>query len=249
MVLLSTICYSRWRVILALPLFILVPLCFLFIQSSHIGGLTLPTTVQRTMSFIPGDWDVDVKRSAENSNGFREDISRVYIHEYLRKSPLLGNGFTFDPKETEAYEALTHTGSASDHSYYESKAFIVSKNFHVGWISLYDAVGLIGGIAFVALSLNLIGMSGWFIFHRGADMHSSLFPIKVWLFSNFTSSCVNYFITFGSFNSSFIGMMMTSIILVHLSVIERRQTLGTVTPSPQMTLNTPGKAPELSPAN
>jgi len=125
----------------------------------------------------------------------------------------------------------------------------VSKNFHVGWISLYDAVGLIGGIAFVALSLNLIGMSGWFIFHRGADMHSSLFPIKVWLFSNFTSSCVNYFITFGSFNSSFIGMMMTSIILVHLSVIERRQTLGTVTPSPQMTLNTPGKAPELSPAN
>jgi len=248
-IILSTICYVGWRVVLMLPLFIIIPLALLFVQSSHIGGFTFPSTVQRTLSFIPGDWDLEVRQSAENSNDFRADISRVYIHEYLRKSPLIGNGFAFDPKEPEAYQDLTHIGSASDHSYYESKAFIVSKNFHVGWISLYDAVGLIGGAAFIALTLGLIGMVGRLIFQRGADIHSPLFPIKVWIFSCLVTAAVGYFVTFGSFNQSFISMAMTGIVLVHLSQIERRQPLGTVTPSPQITLNTPDKRQEFSSAH
>ena len=227
--LLGAVCYSRMRLLLMMPLLALVPLALMLIQNNHIAGLTLPDTVQRTMSFLPGEWDSDVKRSAESSNEFRADITRVYMKEYLDKSPWIGNGFAFNPRESEGYEALAHIGGSADPSYFETKAFLVSKNFHIGWISLYDAVGIIGGIAFVILNVALVGTAAYFVFKKDADMNSSLYPTKVWLFCNLFAGLVGYFTTFGAFNLALVGLCCTAIVLVHLGRLDERSALKTVT--------------------
>ena len=108
---LAAICYCRWRVLIVLPLMLLAPFALIVIQNEHPEGLTLPPTIQRSMSFLPGgNWDKDVVASAESSNGFREGITKIYTAEYLHKSPWIGNGFTFDPNEADGFEAMSKGG-------------------------------------------------------------------------------------------------------------------------------------------
>jgi hypothetical protein len=236
--LLGAICYSRWRVLLMLPLFCLAPLALIFVQSNHFENIHLPTTVQRTMSFLPGQWDPEVMDSAESSNDFRDQIKKVYIKEYLGKSPWIGNGFSFDAGEADEFDRLSHVQKSGDAtSYYETKAFLTSKNFHVGWISLYDAVGIIGSIAFIMLDLSMISLMVYFVFRKDADMKSPFYPLKVWLFCGQFASLVGYFTTFGSFSQSFVGFCNTAVLLVYLNQIEQRNTLKTVSLSPQISLS------------
>jgi MFS family permease len=236
--LISAVCYSRWRVLLILPLFALIPLAVILVQNNHIGDITLPTTVQRSLSFLPGDWDNDVKESSQSSDEFRADIKKIYEEEYLIKSPWLGNGFSFDPNEAESFDTKSRQLGQYDGGYFQTKAFIVSKNFHIGWISAYDAVGIIGSIAFVLLYINMLLMCGSLIFHRNVDMTAPLFPLKVWLFSALFSSIVGYYTTFGSFSETLVNLCGIAVILVSMKRIEQNDASRTVILSPSMSLDT-----------
>ncbi len=243
----GAVCYCRWRVLIILPLFVLVPLGMIFIQDDHPAGIKLPGSVQRTLSFLPGQWDLDVIESGESSNDFRAQIKRVYIAEYLYKSPWIGNGFSFDASEPEAYDAMAKTPGVSDPGYYTIKSFIVSKNLHVGWLSLYDAVGIIGGIAFIILNGTMIWTIGRLTFGNNMDTGSPLFPLKVFLFSNLAGGSIGFFTTFGSFSQGFIGMCACAIILVHLGRIDRGNMANIITPSPQMPKRLPRSTEVFSP--
>jgi len=229
----ATLCYTGWRILFFLPLLAIMPLAIIAIQNDHIYGVELPSTVQRSMSFLPGKWDSDIINSANASNDFRHNIKRLYLSEYFAKSPWIGNGFTFNPSEAEQLDAMTKVPGIGDSEYYITKAFIVSKNFHVGWISMYDAVGIIGAGAFINLSIFLIWASGCFIFRKNVDIKSRLFPLKVWLFCNLASGSIGYFLTFGSFSQSFIGMCSIAIALVHLERLARQDTVTEISPTPQ----------------
>ena len=142
---------------------------------------------------------------------------------------------------------MAHTRGVSDPAYFDTKAFVVSKNFHVGWISVYDAVGIIGSLAFVMLNITIVLISWLFVFGRKADMGSPLFPLKVWLFCGLTGGMIGYFTTFGNFNAAFIGMCSFAIVLVHLDRIEHRNALKVVSPSPPMPHGIPGRTEVFSP--
>lgn len=246
--LLATIAYSRWRVLAFAPLLVIVPLVLLYIQNNHPMNLTLPRTVQRAMSFIPAKWDSDVVLSAASSNDFRAEVARIYKKEYLHKSPWIGNGFSFNLKEVQGLEAESQMPGVSDSQYFFTKSFVVAKLFHVGWISLYDAVGIIGGIAFVFLNVTVVIIASWHVFHRGSDSKSPLFPLKVSLFAGTTTSFIGYFTTFGSFNDSVVGICTASIILIHLGLIEKKNTPQSVSASPQKQLNLPHRNDPFLPA-
>jgi hypothetical protein len=246
---LAAICYCRWRVLIILPALILVPFAIIFIQNEHPNGMRLPDSIQRTMSFLPGNWDPDVVISAGSSNDFRADVKRVYINEYLYKSPWIGNGFTFDARENDALDAMSKAPGVSDPEYFKIKMFLVSKNFHVGWISLYDAVGIIGSVAFVVLNLSLIWMAGRFIFQRNVDVGSQLFPVKVGLFCGSTSGLIGYFTTFGSFNQAMIGMCLNAVLLIHVIRVEQATASKIVPLPPQMSINAPRRTEIFSSLN
>lgn len=240
--LLATIAYSRWRVLAFAPLLIIVPLVLLYIQNNHPMNLTLPRTVQRAMSFIPANWDSEVILSAGASNDFRAEVARIYKKEYLHKSPWIGNGFSYNPKEVQGLEAEAQMPGVSDAQYFFTKSFVVAKLFHVGWISLYDAVGIIGSIAFVFLNATVIIIAIWHVFHRGSDPKSPLFPLKVALFTGTTTSFIGYFTTFGSFNDYIVSTCAVSIILIHLGLIEKKNAPQSVSASPQKQLNLPHRS-------
>lgn len=211
-------CYSTWRALLLVPLIVLGMFLVAQLHSNHVIQLSAAT--QRSISFIPGNWDPDVVNSTESSNEFRQKIQQVYLREDARKSPLLGNGMSYDTADFERYNYLARYSETAD-GYYGIESFVTSKMFHTGWISLYDAVGIVGFVAFLVLALSLIWVSGKMVFHREVDRRSLLFPVKVWMFSSMLPSIISYFTVFGDFKSLFPVYCYLAVLWTHLYRIEK----------------------------
>ena len=182
-------CYYSWRAIF-LPVAIVAGALILLTASSngliYLPVRQLPFITQRTLSFLPGDWDPDAVESGKSSNEFRENIQDVYVKEYLHNSPLIGNGFTIDVGQFSRWSDVRASGA--DAEYAQAKLFIEGKMFHTGWMSVYDCVGIIGSIGFVGLAFNLLRLNARFLFGPNADKRSSLFPLYVWIFCNLVTA-------------------------------------------------------------
>ena len=217
-------CYYSWRS-LVLPAAILIGAFMLLAASSnnlvYLPTNKLPSIAQRSLSFLPGDWDEDAIESAKSSDDFRKHIENVYIKEYLRKSPFFGNGFAIDKKEFDALNAAMLRGEGSkDDGYLEAQTYITGKLFHTGWISVYDCVGIIGSIGFVALAWNVIRTAAHFIFGPKADRRSPLFPLYVWIMGSALPMMISYFTVYGDFKESFMDLCIYAMVLSQLSDIE-----------------------------
>ena len=227
-------CYHSGRSFI-LPAALFLAGLILAIASSnnliYVPQRDLPLIAQRTLSFLPGDWDEEAVQSAESSNEFRTNIQLVYMKEYVTRSPFLGNGFDIDTKEfNDLSDSLRNGRPGMDPKYVEAKTYIEGKLFHTGWVSLYDAVGIIGSITFVALGWNQIRVGYHFVFGRKADRRSTLFPLYVWLLCNSVATLVLYFTVFGDFKETFMDMCVYAIILSHLLDIERNTDVPVVLP-------------------
>lgn len=213
-----TWCYSSWRTLILAPPVLLAAAVLLQVQNSHL--VSLPGAAQRTLSFLPGDWDAEATSEAESSNEFRQRIIDVYIREDAAKSPLFGNGLSYDSDEFARMNYLAKTQETADR-YYETKIYVTGKIFHTGWISLYDAVGLVGSAAFCFLALSQIWILSRSIFGSGRDRSSPLLPLKVWLVANLVSSLIGYFAVFGDVKAAFPTYCYYAIIVHHLFRLEK----------------------------
>jgi len=226
-------CYYSWRSIFLFAIPCIVMLGLVVASNDNLIHLQvdkLPLIAQRTMSFLPGDWDKEAISSAESSNEFRKNIQDLYIKEYLQKSPWFGNGFDIDTKTYKNLSDYLLRGgvSQSEASYLSTKVFIEGKLFHTGWISVYDAIGIVGSMAFIVLGWNTWSMAAHFVFRPKADRRSPLFPLYVWIFVATVSPMITFVTVFGDFKEVFMGLCINALVLSHLSDIENTSEVPTV---------------------
>ena len=230
-------CYHSERSLILPATLFLVALILAIGSSNQLISLPqsdLPLVAQRTLSFLPGKWDEDAVESAKASNEFRDNIQKIYINEYMTRSPLLGNGFDIDTKEfNELSDSLRFGSPGMDAQYVQGKAFIEGKLFHTGWVSVYDAVGFVGTVSFLILGWNQIRIGSHFVFGPKADRRSTLFPLYVWLLSNTVSTMILFFTVFGDFKETFMDMCVYGIIFSHLLDIEKNTDVPIVLPGHQ----------------
>jgi hypothetical protein len=155
----------------------------------------LPLSVQRTLSFLPGQWDPQVLATTESSNDFRHRIQTIYLNEYMHRSPLIGNGFNYNKQVLVEYDpALLYQGLISQYDFH--KGFIERKDYHIGWISLYDTVGIAGGISFIIL----FGVNSYLFFKCfKLYFNKQVPPILVWTVVQTLANFASYFAVFGAF--------------------------------------------------
>lgn len=224
--LVGTWCYYRWHSFLFVGAGITALFLLLFASTNGLIPLhenKLPLIAQRTLSFLPGDWDQEALESAASSNGFRQDIQDVYVREYMWKSPWIGNGFDINVKEFDSLSQLLKINRGiADPAYIQAKTFIEGKLFHTGWVSVYDLVGIIGSIAFVILGINEVSMAAHLVFGPKADRRSALFPLHVWLLCSIVVTVVSFFAVFGDFGTTFPLLCIYGIALSHLYNIENK---------------------------
>jgi MFS family permease len=234
-------CYYSWRS-LFLPGFVLI-LMAVFVIGSDNGVINLPVNklpliAQRTLSFLPGDWDEDALESSASSNEFRKGIRDVYIKEYMSRSPLFGNGFDINKAEFDSLnDAYKGPGSQEDKAYIQSKLFIEGKLFHTGWISIYDIVGIVGSLAFLALAGYEILMAKSHIFGPKADRKSVLLPLYIWIFCNLVANMASFFLVFGDIRDTFVNLCAYGIVLSQLSDLENTEEI----PIPRSNLKGPAE--------
>jgi hypothetical protein len=211
-------CHSFWRSLVLLPPLIATLVIAVALQNSHV--IHLPESAQRTLSFLPGDWDPEALESTKASNDFRQKIRDVYLSEDAHKSPWFGNGITYNTADFERYTFLAQTHETED-GYYNTKEFISAKMFHTGWISVYDSVGLIGSALLAAFAISLLWVCGRMVFSRSADRNSPLFPLKIWMFSNVFGLIFSFLAVFGDIKSFFPSICVYAIVWTHLNRLEK----------------------------
>jgi len=247
--------YYSWRSFF-LPVGLFIVALIILVASNnnliHLPENKLPIIAQRTLSFLPGDWDEEALEAAKASNDFRKNIIDVYIKEYMAKSPLIGNGFDINVEAfNNAGDALQ--GAGVDNGYLQAKTFIEGKLFHTGWVSVYDCVGIIGFLAFIVLAWNEMVLTAHFVFGSKsdyryplfqfyvrllcnflfgskADRRSSLYPLYIWLLCTVFNMIVPFFTVFGDFKQTFMNLCVLGIVLSQLSDIENTTEVPIVLP-------------------
>ena len=215
---LATMCYIRWRVLLLLVPGVLLVGLAIMAHDSHL--LTLPDSAQRSLSFLPGNWDPEVVGETDSSNEFRSGIIRVYLDEYAAAHPWFGNGLSYDEGTYEEVSFMEKYHETADH-YWQSKLFITNKVFHTGWVSLYDAVGLVGSFFFGLLGVSVIYLQTRDLFWKSQNQSSVLFPFRVWLFSYSVTGFISFFTLYGAIGEEFPNLCFMALAYFHIDHVQR----------------------------
>ncbi len=103
----------------------------------------LPETAQRSLCFLPGDWDPDVKLSAEDSTEWRLQMWDIMLHDdrYIHDK-VFGDGFGFSREE---FERMAAGGGQIE--------FMETNSPHSGPVSTIRVAGYVGLGLFILLLL------------------------------------------------------------------------------------------------
>jgi hypothetical protein len=116
------------------------------------SSINLPWTFQRTLSFLPGNWDPSAVAAAKDSSEWRYEMWRIalisdkYIH-----NKLLGDGFGVSRPDYERMMDAMLGGVGFVGESVTQERFMVSGQFHSGPVSSIRFVGYVGLVFFLIL--------------------------------------------------------------------------------------------------
>jgi hypothetical protein len=125
--------------------------------------IQLPLTMQRTLSWLPGDWSAEAVEGAENSSRWRYDmVEWAWNDETILRNKVWGQGigFSIDDMNLIASSMLAGTGGASLLGGSDRENFMITGTFHNGPISAIKCVGVIG-LALFSVLIIYLAVSAW----------------------------------------------------------------------------------------
>jgi O-Antigen ligase len=135
----------RWAVLALLPMVAVFLFAVSFVNSEVVG---LPKQVQRSLVFMPGNWDTEMVLDAQASNDFRMQIWSFWLRNYFPAHPFLGRGFGFKSKWAQA-SRYRYDPNANQQS-------VETGNIHNGFLAALDCFGIVGTIPFVLWNFRLL---------------------------------------------------------------------------------------------
>lgn len=157
----------RWAI---LPLVGGGLLLFMVFLMGHGDIYRLPYSMQRSLSFLPGNWDPMILKNVESSNDFRQEMHDIYWSKYAFRAPWFGDGFAMSKAAVMEVDELGNEG------------FVERKQFHEGTLSIYDSVGVVGILATL-----------WFIFSVWAIIYRNREKLKPHLITPLQSYSIMLF--------------------------------------------------------
>jgi O-antigen ligase len=152
----------------------------------------LPLGAQRTLSFLPGNFDYAARENARSSSEWRVEMWKQLLPE-VPKRLFRGQGWGIDARELEMSVSMADAGDP-----YAS--IIMVGNYHNGPLSILLPFGIYGMIAFVwflVASLRLL--------HRNWKFgNPALHTVNAMLFAAFASRAFSFFLIFGALESDMV---------------------------------------------
>jgi hypothetical protein len=187
----ASLIFLKWR---ALAFYALLGLVMVFLALGNQSLFQLPVSIERSLSFMTfGNWSTEAELSASSSNHFRDYIQEVYLASYAKESPWLGNGYKLAIGDATSTLDLEMNDWSIGY-----EGFVRRKDFHVGWISLYDCVGIVGSLAFLVLIVATAHM----IWKHGRKVGwRNLEPVQVWVITLLAYQVIGFFVVFGAMSN------------------------------------------------
>jgi hypothetical protein len=179
---------------------------------AHSSGITLPTSAQRAVSFIPGvEWDSTAAEDAKGTADWRLDMWRVilqYPERYL-SNPILGSGFGFSEEDLKIQMASI-TGGQGYLVGDQFEAQLISGAFHNGPLSTVRYAGIIGLLLYYALVIYMAVFSARLVNQcRG----SPFFFLAVFLAVPIIYGLFSFTFIFGAYDAALQGALFSCAML------------------------------------
>ena len=143
--LLSTILRGRFRDLWIAGAIAIVAL--MVIVAAQGTFVQLPTTMQRALSWLPGDWSQEARADAENSSRWRFEMWQwAWNDDRILRDKIWGTGFglSIDDMNLIANSMLAGQGGASLLGGSDRENFMITGTFHSGPLSSVKYIGVVG---------------------------------------------------------------------------------------------------------
>ena len=108
------------------------------VAGGHGQWFHLPLVAQRTVSFLPGDWDSELQGMKGGTDEWRAEL-RHWAIQNVKKDPIIGQGFAVDLQETVGAILAQQRGGALD---VQVAAYALGRSWHNMWLGYAADFGI-----------------------------------------------------------------------------------------------------------
>ena len=188
----------------------------------------LPKNLQRTLSFLPGNWDMEAVADARESTQWRVFMwQEALLTDRYIENKILGDGFGMKKSDFLTMDFFAKQGTTEG----VRENMMIAGNFHSGPISTIRYVGCVGLVIYIIL-LALVAKEAWFICRTYLSNRYGPFAMLVGLPLIFEP--VSYVFIFGSFDSALPDLMFNiGLMKVLRSSLKANSVVGALTTEPE----------------
>ena len=134
--LISAVAYGQYR-------YVLIAAILMFgatfgVVAGQGQWFTLPLLAQRTLSWLPGEWDPELQSMAGGTDDWRAELRRIAV-ENIRRDPLVGRGFSVDLQETMTALGMQMRGGDMET---QVAAYALGRSWHNTWLGYAADFGI-----------------------------------------------------------------------------------------------------------
>ena len=199
--LLATILRGRFRDLWASSAMLLLVVAALVLMQGSV--LQLPRTMQRALSWLPGDWNQEAVADANQSSQWRFEMwSWAWNDERVLRDKVWGQGFgfTLDDMNLMATSLLAGQGGSSLLGGSDREGFMITGTFHSGPLSAIKYVGAAGLILYYPL-LCYMAVVAWRLCRRARG--TKCLPLALFVGIPIIYEPFNFVVVFGALDQSY----------------------------------------------
>ena len=208
----------RFKSFILLPLLAVAGLSVAFTQGRVFD---YPLPIQRSLAFLPGDWDFKAKSETEGSSKWRKKIDELFYKEYFGQAPILGQGYHFDPnlakQDTDVYLAIAARQAAAGDEFADVRRFIEQRMPHEGPVHILLVTGMVGMVFFVGYCAALLLFSFSSVLRTPPK---EVTPIQIWSVALLLPNVLGFFIVFGEYTTFFTVVIPIVMLLYRFERLE-----------------------------
>jgi len=181
-----------------------VALVLVALVSMQGNVIELPKTMQRTLSWLPGDWSEEALQDAEGSSQWRYEMWRwAWNDSRIMRDKVWGQGFGLSMDDMNIIASAMMAGSLAAQNAFiggaAQEAFMITGSFHSGPISSVRYVGVVGLLLYIPLLLYL-ALAAWKTCSRAYQ--TSAFPLALFVGMPMIYEPFNFIFIFGGYEGS-----------------------------------------------
>jgi hypothetical protein len=165
--------------------------------------LTLPLTMQRTLSWLPGDWDAEAVMDAKASTQWRFDMwVWAWNDDRILRDRVWGQGFGFTIEDMNLIaNSLASGGGSSDMlGGSDREQFMITGTLHSGPLSSIKFIGIVGFMLYYAL-LCYMSILAWRVSKQA--LGTKAFTLALFVCIPIIYEPFNFVFVFGALEGSY----------------------------------------------